>query len=134
MEEKEEKLNDIKLKISQATYSVGDAILNSGMKFKRGHDYVISETISITSDGERRTNHDGTYDEIIKSKPAGQIKISDYETRTYIKTTKSKSQLLRRKIIDLVPSDKIDEEIFYNTEMDKIINNIEAVIDFLKDK
>jgi len=75
-------------------------------------------------------NQDGTYDKVYKSKLVGTVIVKQGENKPVVtKSKRSASKRLRSAMWYLNP----DEE-FYQKSVDKIIANLESVIEFLKDK
>lgn len=74
-------------------------------------------------------NQDGTYDLIYRAKLVGSTIIKQGDSKPIIsKSKRSKSQIQRNIIWSIEPSEE-----FYNIIEDKINNNMEAVIKFVKD-
>lgn len=76
-----------------------------------------------------RDKHDGTYDLIYKSKVNGATEIKQGGVLAKGKSKRTQSKKLRQAIWAIN-----GEEEFYQIQMDKIIVNIEEVVEFLKDK
>ncbi len=77
-----------------------------------------------------QSNNDGTYNKVYRAKVNGSTIVKQGDKKPILaKSKRSPSQRLRMAIHSLNP----DEE-FYEIEIEKIINNIEEVIDFLKHK
>ena len=78
-----------------------------------------------------RDNQDGTHDLIYKSKLVGSTIVDQLGMKEkYIcKSKRTPSQRLRAKLFTINPSDE-----YYELILEKLLNNAEAVCDFLKDK
>jgi hypothetical protein len=76
-------------------------------------------------------NNDGTFDEVAKAKLVGSTIIKQQGQKDFLvgKSKRTQSQKLRAAIWSINP----DEE-FYTIITDKIILNIEEIIEFLKNK
>ena len=75
-------------------------------------------------------NQDGSYNMCYKSKLVGSTIVQQGEDKPKVaKSKRSQSQKLRAALWSINP-----EEGFYQTMMDKLIINLEDVIDFLKDR
>jgi hypothetical protein len=73
-------------------------------------------------------NHDNTYDQVYKAKVVGSTIVKQGDKKPVLtKSKRSKSQKLRQAIWAINPN-----EDFYDITMDKIINNIEEVIELTK--
>jgi len=73
-------------------------------------------------------NFDETYDQIYKCKLVGSTTVEQKDKKPVLaKSKRSKSQKLRQAIWTINPSEE-----FYDITMDKLINNIEEVIELTK--
>jgi len=77
-----------------------------------------------------KDNGDGTYNKIYRAKINGSCIVKQGTKKPILaKSKRSPSQRLRMAIHSINP-----EEEFYEIEMDKMIANIEDIIEFLRDK
>jgi hypothetical protein len=75
-------------------------------------------------------NHDGTFDENYKAKVVGATEIKQGENKpVFGKSKRSPSQRLRMAFLGIEPTEE-----FYENGMNKIIANLEDILEFIKDK
>lgn len=79
---------------------------------------------------EDQDNQDGTYNRVYKAKINGSTIVKQGDSKPIIaKSKRTQSQKIRQAIWSINP-----EEDFYNIITDKIVANIEDVIEYLKNK
>ena len=90
--------------------------------------FVLSEfEVYDVSHPSRQENEE--YDEVYIAKLVGSSEIKQQGKVVKGQSKRSASQRLRQAIFNLNP-----DENFYQIQMDKVISNIEPIIEFLKDK
>lgn len=76
------------------------------------------------------SNEDGTFNEVFKCKVVGSTLVKQGEAKPLIcKSKRSLSQRMRMAIWQLN-----SDELFYESTMNKIMNNLEEIIEYLKEK
>jgi len=75
-------------------------------------------------------NGDGTVNQVFKAKLVGTTIVKQGKTKVLVaKSKRSQSQIMRLEILK-----RNDSEEYYQRLMSKFINNLDGVIEFLKDK
>jgi len=116
-----EKIDKFKLKITTQTIEL------EGELDRDKRTYVLAEyeIYEVSS----QDNHDGTYNQVYKSKLVGSSEVKQDGKVTKGKSKRSPSQKLKQRFWTLNSDDE-----FYNAFMDKLIFNLEEVIEFLRNK
>lgn len=89
--------------------------------------YILTETDIYAV--ESRDCQDGTHDVIYKCKVVGSTEVKQGDRKIISKSKRTNSQKLRQAVWSINESEE-----YYDWFMNKLIVNLEEVIDFLKDK
>jgi hypothetical protein len=82
----------------------------------------------------RKNNENGSYDLIYKAKFTSNIEVEQGEKKIIAKNKNTKSQQMRRLLWAIANSNGEDGDAYYDIIMDKIMVNIDEVINYLKNK
>jgi hypothetical protein len=123
MEEEKSIIDKYKLKLR------GFSVDLDGQKLDRKLRTLLTIEVDIEN-VEFPDNHDGTYDQVYKSALVGSVIVKQGNEKPIVtKSKRSWSQKWKTALWGIDP-----EEEFYETIMIKLLNNVDAVIDFLRDK
>lgn len=112
-----------KIKIKVNSFS---AELPEGLD-RNQRTFVLTETEIY--EVSTQDNQDGTFNEIYRAKVVGSTEVRQGDKKVVGKSKRSQSQKLRQAFWCINP-----DEDFYQSEMSKIITNLESVIEFLRNK
>jgi hypothetical protein len=97
-------------------------------------DYILKAPITVYSSGEKRSNNDGTYNCNYRAKITGAVELESKGHTIHGKKKGSQSALLRSLIMGKAIEMGQDGDAYYSVIINKIINNLDFVIEILKNK
>jgi hypothetical protein len=97
-------------------------------------DYILTAPITTYSTDEKRSNQDGSYNLNFKAKITGAVELESKGHTIHGKKKGSQSKLLRSLIMGKAIEMGQESDAYYSIIMNKIINNLDDLILFLKNK
>ncbi len=124
-----EKISELKVKLSGTVTIPREILTNATIDLKINRADCLDYRVI--------NNHDGSFYKVYNVKISEQSKVEFISDREKIEGNKKKSasqRLRSRAYIWTAENDDTDPEMFYQMIVNKIINNFDILVDYLRDK